>query len=314
MWLWLCFGLGGWGFGCCVDDTIGAVLGAQLHFLPKTQRLYLIDVCDVKRSAFRYGNHVFAGTTETSSLSVYEMCGPTFPGTFVEEKSKGKEYALKKKKQNGDDASPSETDARTYVLQYSGVAFFFPVPRQFQALYEQNDKIPFEFPDGTTAPLERFCVFPPDANFLTIHEYPDEFEWFVRVRCHLPTNQWSVQTPDSEPITLHMTPQQVIDALGTPQGEFHPEPKYVSARVAVVVLLSHLPIPHMTHLLHLAVLPGMGRARACISTTTSRWASTSGSRPSTTGSIASSSTRTSQGELPVAAAMELLVRQGSLCI
>src|SRR3546814_17549763 len=56
-------------------------------FFPSTTRfrsLCLIDVFDAKRSTFRYGNHVVAGATETSSLSVYDMCGPTFPGTFVE--------------------------------------------------------------------------------------------------------------------------------------------------------------------------------------------------------------------------------------
>src|SRR3546814_11960457 len=116
-----------------------------------------------------FRSHVFAGATETSSLSVYDMCGPTFPGTFVESHNnrpssmsrtqKNKQKHPFDQHEENDEVSPMN-DTRTDVLQHTGVAFFFSVPLHFQQLYEPGDTLPFEYPHGTKAHLQRVGVFP----------------------------------------------------------------------------------------------------------------------------------------------------------
>jgi len=127
--------------------------GLNLRFEPRSQRLLLIDVCDLSKMRLSVskdgGQAVFSdGSNLTPTfLLVYELLGPTYPGSF--------------------DATHA-----AYFLSYSGICFLFPIPEAFQHLYSASvqrdpadpadhgiNDVPLELPDGTTPAVTRLFVY-----------------------------------------------------------------------------------------------------------------------------------------------------------
>ncbi|KAK3011607.1 hypothetical protein RJ639_011675 [Escallonia herrerae] len=110
--------------------------GFHLRFDPWSQRLRLIEIFDVKRLQMRYATSLIGGpSTLATFLAVYELFGPTFPGSY-------------------------DDDRAVYTLFYPGLSFAFPIPREYADLFLHGQaELPLEFPDGTTPVTCRVSIY-----------------------------------------------------------------------------------------------------------------------------------------------------------
>jgi hypothetical protein len=65
------------------------------------------------------------------------LFGPTYPGTF----DSSKQVSI----------THGSTDfefisSQIYFLEYPGARFQFPIPKEYEGLYKNKDKLPIEFP------------------------------------------------------------------------------------------------------------------------------------------------------------------------
>eukprot|EP01029_Cantina_marsupialis_P017900 TRINITY_DN4042_c0_g1_i2.p1 TRINITY_DN4042_c0_g1~~TRINITY_DN4042_c0_g1_i2.p1 ORF type:complete len:394 (-),score=55.08 TRINITY_DN4042_c0_g1_i2:33-1214(-) len=125
--------------GCplAVDTTIDLdQIGIKLYFCPITQRLRVIDAYDMAKVALAYEGSSFSGDIVTSTfLLVYELFGPTFPGTW-------------------------DPESKQYFLHYRGISFCFSIPERYRELYVgPHEDIPLQLPDGSTPRTQRVLIY-----------------------------------------------------------------------------------------------------------------------------------------------------------
>ncbi|KAJ4462615.1 putative UPF0183 protein [Paratrimastix pyriformis] len=163
--------------------------GVRLEFHPVTQLLVRIVVYDSSKIRLTYNNQQFSGPPTVATLaSIYQLFGPTFPGTF-------------------------HTDTGQYELVYPGAHFFFPIPEAHQHLYMgDNADLPLQLPDGST-PVPSSIVFLP--------EHSEPFTTSYRSLVMLGRGVSLLSHP-TQPILLGDSVQYVLTVLGAPQ-HIHPK-------------------------------------------------------------------------------------------
>lgn len=171
-----------------VDD------GVLLRFEPKSQRLKVIEIFDVKKLSLSYRGSIFNQEDHTATfVDIYSKFGPSYPGDFNLEKS-------------------------IYHLHYPGLSFSFRIPTAFKSLYQSSTELPVELPDGSTPLVEKIFVYSglqmkTPLPVIPIHNEeilvcPNEGVYFSKRNCIL---------------TFNSTTQDVLSELGPPSKIYHKE-------------------------------------------------------------------------------------------
>eukprot|EP01135_Chromosphaera_perkinsii_P007843 Nk52_evm35s1020 gene=Nk52_evmTU35s1020 len=113
--------------------------GMQLLFEPKTQCLRMIEIYDCSKVTLTYAQTTFncVNSTAPTFVLIYKLFGPSYPGDY-------------------------DSVHQQYILNYPGLSFYFPIPKQHESLYTNSKsgaELPLEFPDGTTPVTNRVCVY-----------------------------------------------------------------------------------------------------------------------------------------------------------
>jgi len=175
--------------------------GVRLRYLPLSQKLFIIDIYDLKCTAFEMNDTVIHDTKHKTTLkSLQNTLGPLFPGKFVED--------------------------GLYLLQFDGISLLFSIPTQFQSIYENGNKIPTLLPDDSSALLKRVYVHPSDLEMEGADKYSDDLPLVAEIvfkrRSNSPDRPLShvhFKLPGSQKdglVTLGMSAQDVISNLGNP--------------------------------------------------------------------------------------------------
>ena len=113
-------------------------IGIIFHFLPKSQRLYLIDIYDICKADFVLKGETFGksftSNGATTFASLQKCLGPSFPGKFV--------------------------DNTDYLLQLNGAALLFVIPDEFHHVIDGNSVLPEYLPNSSSPALSRVYIFP----------------------------------------------------------------------------------------------------------------------------------------------------------
>mmetsp|Transcript_140 Transcript_140/g.151 ORF Transcript_140/g.151 Transcript_140/m.151 type:complete len:510 (+) Transcript_140:58-1587(+) len=185
--------------------------GLRLRFDPIFQRLRLIDIYDLSiLTLVHNGSAAFSGKAIPSFECVYQIFGPTYPGRLEK-----------------------HNEVSSFVLQYPGLCFKFPVTQEMEHLYRQKD-VAFNMPTNSSPATRMFIFFGED---LGLSELPPVHQrglgYMEPVQISLTTNNPSItfkrndmgggETKGGEPIIRlrESSPQDVVSVLGPPQSVFH---------------------------------------------------------------------------------------------
>mmetsp|Transcript_801 Transcript_801/g.970 ORF Transcript_801/g.970 Transcript_801/m.970 type:complete len:451 (+) Transcript_801:235-1587(+) len=115
-------------------------VGVQLHFDPVSQRLTMIEVSNFTSIPLRYSHTTFTGpsisaeaSAETTFLQLYNLFGPTYPGSF-------------------------DAEVGLYILNYRGLSLLFPIPETHHTQYSGGNDLPLEI-DGNSPQLKKMYIF-----------------------------------------------------------------------------------------------------------------------------------------------------------
>ncbi|ETV81570.1 hypothetical protein, variant 2 [Aphanomyces astaci] len=174
--------------------------GFKLQFHSVTQLLTVIDVYQVNNLALRYQSNILCGKDATPTfLSVYQLVGPTYPGTY-------------------------DPATKLYTLHYVGGSFRFPIPKEFEKLYRNKDVLPLELPNGSTPAAMGLSIYGGNGVPSTNQAIPVPLKqhYYEPVVVDMANMHKLVVTfPTSRrEIRIGDTPQEVISALGPPSSTY----------------------------------------------------------------------------------------------
>ncbi|OQR98720.1 hypothetical protein ACHHYP_08279 [Achlya hypogyna] len=173
--------------------------GIKFKFDAVSQLLVAIEVYTVNMISLRYHSElVFGKGLSATFLSIYQLFGPTYPGTF-------------------------DTSTKVYSLHYMGCAFQFPIPSQYKAKYEQNDTLPMELPNGATPAAISFSIY--GGSDMTQPEPPVPLKpfYFDEVVALVSATETvtCLFTKSKRTLRLGATPQEVASELGAPASTYY---------------------------------------------------------------------------------------------
>ncbi|GLD92903.1 hypothetical protein PINS_up001482 [Pythium insidiosum] len=177
--------------------------GLKLRLDPITQVLTRIEFFEVNKVPLKYGRVViFGGDVAATFMSIYNLFGPTFPGSF-------------------------DPDQQSYFLGYDGACFRFPIPAEYVHLYRDKNDLPLEFPNGTTPAATQVMVFvgnnhldPKLPTFRRRHYYEETVAEIGDKSVVVKFKSRKQQ------IELGWSPQEVMSEIGAPVSVFrkHEDP------------------------------------------------------------------------------------------
>ncbi|KDO30015.1 hypothetical protein SPRG_05204 [Saprolegnia parasitica CBS 223.65] len=173
--------------------------GVKFTFDAVTQLLIAIEVYAVNLVAMRYHSElVFGKDRSPTFLSIYQLFGPTYPGSF--------------------DATTS-----VYALGYPGASFLFPIPSQYKAMYATKDALPMELPNGATPAAIGFSIFGGSDSSAPEPPLPLKPLYFEEVVVRGAANEPPVLLFTKSKRTVHLgaTPQDVASELGPPFSTYY---------------------------------------------------------------------------------------------
>ncbi|CAK4087690.1 unnamed protein product [Aphanomyces euteiches] len=173
--------------------------GLKLKHDPVTQLLTVIQAYQLNKITLRYhSNIIFGKNVNSSFLSVYQLLGPTYPGTY-------------------------DPKVNVYSLHYPGGSFQFPIPPEFERLYKNRDTIPVEFPNGFTPAAIGFSIFCGDNLANPEAPLPLKSNYFEPVVVDLSNMKAIVVlfTLTKRSIRMGYSPQDVISELGAPSSTYY---------------------------------------------------------------------------------------------
>lgn len=179
-------------------------LGLQLRFEARSQRLVCIEASNMAQLPLSYQNAEFSGAAEEGYLSsfikVYRLFGPTYPGKY-------------------------DPEVGFYVIKYQGLCIMFSIPEEFSEIYEINDELPIELPDGTSPSLERLFVYSGfDVNFPVLPQLNESKECLQSVRVSLQETGASLEVKGRKnALFINATVQDVLTELGSPNEVYFKE-------------------------------------------------------------------------------------------
>ena len=179
-------------------------LGLQLRFEPTSQRLVCIEVSNLNKMPLSYQNCVFSGASEDSYvesfIKVYGLFGPTYPGKY-------------------------DPEFEHYVIKYQGLCIMFHIPEEFSEMYEINDELPIELPNGTSPSLSRLFVYSGfDVNVPVLPPLKDEVASGQPTRVFIQESGTSIEVNGKKgALLLGATLQDVQTELGTPAKVYFKE-------------------------------------------------------------------------------------------
>ncbi|KYQ92158.1 UPF0183 family protein [Tieghemostelium lacteum] len=168
--------------------------GIILLFEPKSQRLRVIEIFDIKKLTLSYRGVVFSKEMQVATfVDIYNKFGPSYPGDFNDSKS-------------------------IYHLHYPGLSFSFKIPKEFNSLYQESTELPVELPDGTTPMVEKIFIYSGQQmkNPLTI--LPNQNEDII-----ICPNNGIYFTKRNCILTFYSSTQDVLSELGPPSKIYHKE-------------------------------------------------------------------------------------------
>ncbi|KAG9402857.1 hypothetical protein AC1031_006398 [Aphanomyces cochlioides] len=174
--------------------------GLKLKFDPVSQLLTVIQVYQLNKITLRYhSNIIFGKDVNSSFLSVYQLLGPTYPGTY-------------------------DPKVNVYSWHYPGGSFQFPIPPEFERLYKNRDTIPVEFPNGFTPAAIGFSIFCGDNLASPEAPQPLKSNYFEPVVVDLSNMKaivvlFTFLTKRS--IRMGYSPQDVMSELGAPSSTYY---------------------------------------------------------------------------------------------
>ena len=151
------------------------------------QRLKSIQVYDLGILSLSYSGVTFTGTSTPTFDRIYQLFGPTFPGSMKD---------------------------IHYLLNYPGLTFTFEIPEKYRKLYEgTTQEIPIELPDGST-PISNFMIIyrGKDFNHMILPPLKDNNFYYEEVLISLGE---SIYLEDRKrKIYFNSSPQDVMSELG----------------------------------------------------------------------------------------------------
>lgn len=157
----------------------------EFTFDVSSQRLVSISITRPESTELLYQGVAFSGDSVAPTFAtVYRTFGPTFPGRM---------------------------EGMEYLLGYPGMTVVFGIPEQLVSLYQAGDKLPMEFPDGTTPLASRLMVHYPTPTELCTNE---------AVTISLDHGMVTVAAREAQ-IELGASPQKVHLLLGAPDSVCH---------------------------------------------------------------------------------------------
>ncbi|KAF0720266.1 Aste57867_453 [Aphanomyces stellatus] len=172
--------------------------GLKLKFNPITQLLTAIEVYQVNLLTLRYRSSIIFGKDISATfLSVYQLLGPTYPGKY-----------------NG--------STKTYSLNYHGGTFLFPIPKEFEKIYNKKDSIPVEFPNGRTPSAIGFSIYCGDDPCSPEPPTPLRCNYFESVFVDMSDMEAIALSFEAtkRSIRLGASPQEIVSELGPPASTF----------------------------------------------------------------------------------------------
>jgi hypothetical protein len=111
------------------------------------------------------------------------------------------------------------TEEGIYELNYPGITIFFPIPEKYQKLYMENKEMPIELPDGSSPIATKLEIYKGHDNTKpSINDFSTD-GYFQKVTVIL--GKGLKNEEKDYIIQLNDTPQDVMSALGTPDGIFY---------------------------------------------------------------------------------------------
>jgi len=169
--------------------------GVLLRFEPRSQRLRVIEIFDVKKLSLSYRCTLFNQEDNTARfVDIYSKFGPTYPGDFNYEKS-------------------------VYHLHYPGLSFSFKIPPKFKSLYKESSDLPIELPDRSGSPaVEKIFIYSGSQMKTPLTVLPNYNEDII-----VCPNEGIYFTKRNCILTFRSTTQDVLSDLGPPSKIYHKE-------------------------------------------------------------------------------------------
>ncbi|ORX86039.1 UPF0183-domain-containing protein [Anaeromyces robustus] len=168
--------------------------GISLRVCPYKQKLKSIEIYDFQKVSQVYRNQEYSSQkTIPTFVNICKIFGPIYPGNFNLEKSQ-------------------------YELNYPGITFIFPIPKEFINKYK--DELPFELEDGTTPVANRVYIYSgknwTESVFPSNNESSNNFD-----DLYINENYELIFPKKNLTLSLGMDSQNVIGDLGSPSNIYY---------------------------------------------------------------------------------------------
>lgn len=170
--------------------------GISLRVCPYKQKLKSIEIYDFQKVSQIYRNQEYSSQKVLPTfVNICKIFGPIYPGNFNIEKSQ-------------------------YELNYPGITFIFPIPKEFINNYKNKEELPFELEDGTTPVANKAYIYSgknwTEPVFPILNDLSNSFE-----DLYIDENFELKFTKKNIIIKIGMESQNIIGDLGSPSNIYY---------------------------------------------------------------------------------------------